>query len=119
MRWLVGRSLMLPPAGRRASVIGARRRVRLLQLRHHFEQPADPSADRLALLLEQVELLAQAARPLALLLHLALLRLQPLAALAQLARLGARRVPLAAQTRKQLDGALDPLLEQVELLQID
>src|SRR5262245_59065589 len=118
MRWLDGRSMGASGVAR-ASVIGARRRVRLLQLGHHLEQSADAAADGLTLLLEEVELLAQAARPGALFLEPPLLHLQAIAALAQLARLGARRVPLAAQPRQDLDGALDPLLEQIELLQVD
>src|SRR4029077_3127559 len=112
MRWLDGRSM--GASGRvRASVIGAGPGVRLLQLRHHLEQAADPAADRLALLLQEVELLAQPAVPGALLLEPPLLRLQAIAALAQLLRLGAGGVPLPAQVRQDLDGALDPLLEQV------
>src|SRR5262245_36108208 len=108
MRWLEGRSMRPPSGSPDALVVGACGRTGLLQLRHHLQQPPDAPADRLALLLEEVELLAQAARPLALLLQPALLRLQPIAALAQLLRLGARRVPLPPQPGQDLHGPLDP-----------
>src|SRR5436190_20099544 len=118
MRWLLGRSMGASGRGR-ASVIGARPGMRLLQLRHHLEQATDPAANGLALLLEEIELLAQPVGAGALLLETPLIRLQAVATLAQLARLGAGGVPLPAQPGQDLDGTLDPLLQQVELLQID